>query len=141
MGKWILSSSLEEWSSVDRRIEAELTEKGHSSEFIASIMLAMDEIFANISMYAYPDKKGKVIVESSYEIKDNRRYAIISFTDYGVKFNPLEMDTKPDICETNALKREIGGLGIFLARKNTDEIIYSYSKHANKLELVKKENI
>lgn len=141
MGKWILSSSLEEWSAVDCRLEDELTEKGYSSAFIVSLMLAMDEIFANISMYAYPDEKGRVIVESSYEIKDNCRYAIISFIDYGAEFNPLEKDINPDIKETTALKRESGGLGIFLAKKNVDEIRYSYLNHANKLELVKKEKI
>lgn len=141
MSKWILSSSLEEWAQVDRRIEDELTEKGHSSKFVVSLMLAMDEIFANISMYAYPDEKGKVLIESSYETKDNCRYAKISFVDYGVRFNPLEKDINPNVQETTASKREIGGLGIFLIKKNVDEIKYSYSNYANKLELIKKENI
>ncbi len=141
MSKWILSSDIEEWEKVDHEIEYELTVKGYSSKFIASIMLAMDEAFANISMYAYSNERGIVIIESSYEVKDNCRYAKISFIDYGIEFNPLEKETNPNIQETTASKRKIGGLGIFLIKKSVDEIRYTYSNCANKLEFIKKENI
>lgn len=141
MGKWTLTSSLEQWEHVEREIEDELNERGFTSKFIVSLMLAMDEIFANISMYAYCGEKGNVIIESLYDISDNTKNAKISFLDYGVKFNPLEKDTEPDIREKAASKRKIGGLGIFLTKKNVDEIKYSYSNNANRLELLKKENI
>lgn len=141
MGKWTLTSSLEKWEYVDHEIEDELNEKGFTAKFIVSLMLAMDEIFANISMYAYSGEEGNVIIESSYDISDNIRIAKISFLDFGAKFNPLEKDTAPDIREKIASKRKIGGLGIFLTKKNVDEIKYSYSNNANILKLLKKENI
>lgn len=141
MGKWVLTSSLEEWEHVDHEIEDELNEKGFTAKFVVSLMLAMDEIFANISMYAYSGEEGKVIIESSYDISDNIRSAKISFMDYGAKFDPLEKDAEPDIQEKIASKRKIGGLGIFLTKKNVDEIKYSYSNNANILKILKKENI
>lgn len=141
MGKWMLTSSLEEWEHVDHEIEDELIEQGFTSKFIVSLMLAMDEIFANISMYAYSGEEGEVIIESSYDIDDNYRNAKISFLDYGVRFNPTERNTEQDIREINASKRKIGGLGIFLTKKNVDEIQYSYSNNTNILKLLKKENI
>lgn len=141
MSKWEITSSLEKWENIDRKLEDELNEKGFTSKFIVSLMPALDEIFANISMYAYFGKEGKVIIESSYDISNTIRSAEISFMDYGVKFNPLEEDTKPDIWEKIASKRRLGGLGIFLVKKNVDEIKYSYSNKTNILKLLKKENI
>lgn len=141
MSKWEITSSLEKWENIDRKLEDELNEKGFTSKFIVSLMLAMDEIFANISMYAYFGEEGKVIIESSYDISNTIRSAEISFMDYGVKFNPLEKDAEPDIWEKIASKRRLGGLGIFLVKKNVDEIKYSYSNNANILKLLKKESI
>lgn len=140
MGEWMLASSLEEWEHVSREIECELKAEDFSSGFIFALMLAADEIFANISMYAYYGKCGKVIVKSSCDTSGNTKKTVISFTDYGMEFNPLIKNDEPDVLEKNSLKREAGGLGIFLAKKNVDEIEYSYSDNANILKLIKKEN-
>jgi len=93
-----------------------------------NLISAAEEIFANIAGYAY-EEKGNVKI-TTY-VKDETYYA--SFSDNGKKYNPLK-NKDPDItCELK--DRKIGGLGIFLAKKLSDEISYSYKKGQNILTI------
>ena len=57
-------------------------------------------------------------------------------TDKGVPFDPLQ---KPDPDITlSAEDREIGGLGIFIAKKTMDSICYTYENGENILTMTKK---
>ena len=104
-------------------------------------MLAMDEVFANISEYAYETKQGNVIIESEYEITSDEHIAKITFIDSGKEFNPLKDVLEPDVGENVATNRKIGGLGIFLVKKQVDEVQYAYVDSSNNLKLIKKELI
>jgi anti-sigma regulatory factor (Ser/Thr protein kinase) len=56
-------------------------------------------------------------------------------TDRGVPFDPLK---KPDPDITlSAEEREIGGLGIFIARKTMDSITYAHENGRNILTMTK----
>ena len=60
---------------------------------------------------------------------------VMTFIDGGKPYNPLEKadpDTTLDIDE-----RDIGGLGIFLVKKNVDEIAYEYADGKNILRMKK----
>lgn len=140
MGKWTIPSSLVEWENVVQEIETELQERNFSNKFIISLMLAMDEIFANISMYAYKQEKGDVIIEINYDICDIIKSARISFFDYGEEFNPLEKEFEMDLQEKTSTNRKIGGLGIYIAKKQADELMYEYSNGMNQLTIIKKES-
>ena len=141
MGIWKISASLEEWENVAGSIEDELCECGFSNKFVVSLMLAMDEVFANISEYAYETKQGNVIIESEYEITSDEHIAKITFIDSGKEFNPLKDVLEPDVGENVATNRKIGGLGIFLVKKQVDEVQYAYVDSSNNLKLIKKELI
>ena len=141
MSTWNIKSSLEEWETVAASIEEELCDCGFTNKFIVSLMLAMDEVSANIVAYAYESNQGKVVIKSEYETNNIERTATITFIDFGKKFNPLDDAKEPDVNETVATKRKIGGLGIFLTKKQTDELKYSYINASNNLTLIKKEII
>ena len=96
------------------------------------IDLSVEEVFVNIASYAYPAKEGDCELKISMD-GDN---VIITFIDSGIKYNPLE---KADPDNTlSASEREIGGLGIFLVKKNMDNVLYEYKDNKNILTLVKK---
>lgn len=122
-------------------IEEELCDCGFTNKFIVSLMLAMDEVIANIVAYAYESVQGKVVIKSEYEKNNAERTATITFTDFGKEFNPLEAAKEPDINEMVVKRRTIGGLGIFLTKKQTDGLKYSYINASNNLTLIKKESI
>ncbi len=48
----------------------------------------------------------------------------VNFTDNGVPYNPLE--TEGTDITLSSEERKIGGLGIYLVKKNMDEMKYEY---------------
>ena len=96
------------------------------------IDLSIEEIFVNIASYAYPDGEGSCKIKL---LMDDCNVHIV-FIDSGIKYNPLE---KADPDNTlSASERQIGGLGIFLVKKNMDDVLYEYKDNQNILTLVKK---
>ncbi len=112
-------------------LEEELNKLDCSPKAMMQLSVALEEIFVNIAHYAYPGLKG--IVRIAIYHKDDK--VRIRFTDSGIPFNPLEKDD-PDI-NTSAEDRDIGGLGIFLAKKTVDDVSYEYQNGQNILNIVK----
>ncbi|MBR4455397.1 MAG: ATP-binding protein [Solobacterium sp.] len=96
------------------------------------IELAVDEIFTNVSMYAYAPGTGKVTI--GVDIDDGKTVRII-FVDQGIPYNPLKKDD-PDVT-LSAAERQIGGLGIYLVKKSMDKMEYRYDDSKNILILTK----
>lgn len=98
------------------------------------IDVAVDEIFANISRYAYAPRRGEAWIKLSFDAQT--RMLTITFIDRGTPFDPL---AKPDPDVTAAAKdREIGGLGIFLVKKTMDAVEYRRENDGNILVLQKR---
>ena len=95
------------------------------------IDLCVEEIFVNIANYAYPDTTGTAEIR----IEAENGIAVLTFIDAGLPYDPLQRDA-PDIT-LPAEEREIGGLGIFLVRKNTDTVFYRYEDGKNVLTITK----
>lgn len=98
------------------------------------IDVAVDEIFANIANYAYPDQEGTATVRLDFE-EETRTLSII-FIDQGQPFDPLNKED-PDV-SLSAEERVIGGLGIFLVKKTMDDMSYQYKDGCNILSLKKR---
>ena len=98
------------------------------------ITLSVEEIFTNIANYAYPGGTGNATVRVNCE----NDVLTITFIDSGIKYNPLEND-EPDIT-LDATDRPIGGLGVFLVKKNMDSVEYEYKNNQNILTMSKKIN-
>ena len=128
------------------------------------IDIAIDEIFSNICHYAYGDSVGEATVRVEFEdaeanapdaLASNadatdanarasnadatdasaRRAVALTFIDEGVPYNPLEKED-PDTT-LSAEDRKIGGLGIYMVKKNMDEMEYEYSDGKNILSMKK----
>lgn len=105
-----------------------LTEKLAVVPKIANkVSIAVDEIYSNIINYS-----GAELATISYEIKDGKLY--ITFTDDGIPYNPLKAE-EPDVT-LSAEERKIGGLGIFMVKKMTESMEYTYEDEKNILKLV-----
>ena len=97
------------------------------------IDLAVDELFTNIASYAYAPGSGKATVRLDFD--EVSRVASITFIDSGIPYDPLK---KPDPDVTlSAEEREIGGLGIYLAKKATDKMDYRRENGLNILTIYK----
>ena len=91
------------------------------------VSIAVDEIYSNIINYS-----GAELATISYEIKDGRLY--MTFTDDGIPYNPRKAE-EPDIT-LSAEERKIGGLGIFMVKKMTESMEYTYEDEKNILKLI-----
>jgi len=104
---------------------------GASQELLGDIKLSMEELLTNIFFYAYPDDEGHVEVAWSAESEGRLR---IEVTDWGMPFDPLAFKA-PDL-ELDFAERDIGGMGIFLARQLADQMSYRRSRDANHLTVI-----
>lgn len=98
------------------------------------INIVIDEIFGNICHYAYKDSVGTVTVR--VESGNTPKAVFLTFTDNGIPYNPLDTED-PDITLSSE-ERKIGGLGIYLVKKNMDEMKYEYVNQQNRLWMEKR---
>lgn len=110
-----------------------LEERDCPMKVVMQTELVVEEIFVNIANYAYNPETGTATF--CMEFEDNPNAVLMTFIDGGTPYNPLEKadpDTTLDIDE-----REVGGLGIFLVKKNVDELAYEYVDGKNILRMKK----
>ncbi|MBQ8458599.1 SpoIIE family protein phosphatase [bacterium] len=91
--------------------------------------MCCEEIYANITFYAYPEKQGDIEVN----IEKKNKKIILQFKDNGIKYNPLEKPD-PDL-NLPPQERPLGGLGIFMVKEISDNIEYEYLAETNILTL------
>ena len=108
-----------------------LEKKNALENDISNVQFVADEIFSNIAAYAYPDKKGEIVISCDLSQESQ---IILMVEDCGIAYNPLE-EENPDI-EQPLSERKIGGLGIFLVKNMVDHMYYSYEDGKNKLTLI-----
>jgi len=111
------------------------------AKFKMQLELSIEEAFTNIVNYAYPSqnqeklKKEEKIVRIKCNLKENPPRVVIQLFDEGIPYNPLKKQS-PDT-SLNSDQKEIGGLGIYLIKKNVDHINYEYKDENNILTLEK----
>jgi anti-sigma regulatory factor (Ser/Thr protein kinase) len=115
-------------------IDTELEQAGTDMKTQFHIDLAVEEIFVNIANYAYLEETGDATI--NFEISGEPSIVQIQFKDSGKAYNPLE-NQDPDI-SLAAEDRIIGGLGVFLVKKNMDELFYQYENNQNILTIRKR---
>lgn len=124
-------ASDESLDAINDFLEEELNKYNASMKLIKQINVVTEEVFTNISHYAYNENIGKMRLSVEYKDGD----IILKFIDYGIPFNPL-LKKDPDI-SLSANERQIGGLGIFMVKKIMDEAKYKYENGQNILILRK----
>lgn len=117
-------------------ISGRLSAAGVRPKFVTQLELAAEEIFVNIANYAYTPYTGNATVRVAFNgPAEGPDSAEITFIDSGKPYDPLKKDD-PDVT-LSAGERKIGGLGIFMAKKVTDDIRYEYVSGQNILTLIK----
>ena len=98
-----------------------------------AVCVAIEEVFVNVARYAYGEGEGDVTLGIGLDRES--RTLTFRMTDRGVPFDPLQ---RPDPDVTLSVEdREIGGLGIFIAKKTMDSVTYAYENDGNVLTMTK----
>jgi serine/threonine-protein kinase RsbW len=107
---------------------------GLAGESLFAVELVTEEALVNVFNYAYPQTEGNLHLRC---MGDGDRF-IIEVTDWGV---PFDATVQPDPDVTSPLEeRPIGGYGIYLIKKMTDEMRYSRDDGRNILSLLIKKS-
>jgi sigma-B regulation protein RsbU (phosphoserine phosphatase) len=125
-----INASLENLNKALNFINTELEQHGCPEDIRGKIEIAVEEIFVNITNYAYSPDSGNAVIFLS--VTDN---IIIRFEDTGRPYNPLEKG-EPDLSKP-LMERDIGGLGVFLVKKLMDNVEYSRVGNKNVLVMTK----
>ena len=104
---------------------------GMAESELGKIELALEEIFVNVALYAYPTgEKGSI--EVACAVPGPGRL-IVEITDSGREFNPLASGP-PDL-SAGLDGRAVGGLGIFLVKSLAASAAYRRENGHNLLSL------
>ena len=115
-------------------INGRLALAGCESRVMTQIDVAAEEIFVNISSYAYHPETGHMQIQ--VETQGNPRTAVIRFSDGGKPYDPLQ---RPDPKLSLPLReRKRGGLGIYLVKQSMDTVAYEYRNGQNVLTIMKR---
>ncbi len=122
-------------------IDEALEEAGCPVKAQMQIDVAVDEILGNIANYAYPDGPGTVTIQldllsqTGTTSTGSGDAAKLTFIDAGIPFDPLAK-ADPDTT-LSAEERGIGGMGIFVVKKITDQVSYQFKDGKNILSFQK----
>ena len=105
---------------------------GCSARTRTQLRIAVEELYVNVTLYAYPDRDGWAEIRGS--IEDG--VATFTLIDGGRPFDPLAKED-PDTMLSGE-DREIGGLGIFMVKNTMDEMEYEYRDGCNQLMMRKR---
>lgn len=113
-------------------VNAELEENDCPMATQLLIEISLEELFVNISHYAYPEGNGWA--EIHVGVEDG--VMELTLIDGGIPFDPL---AKPDPDVTLlAEERQIGGLGIYMVKQKMDAMEYQRKDDKNILTIRKK---
>ncbi len=134
MHKITVPAKIENLQKVFNFVNKQLNSVAYNMKSRLQLELSIEEAYVNISKYAYESDEGKVEILS--RVDEDPLQITVKFMDSGIPYNPLKNED-PDIY-TNTEEKELGGLGIFLIKKNVDNIGYEYLNGKNILTIQKK---
>ena len=140
MGVWIIPADLGSWEEVSAQMESELRDNRCPAETAVSIIVAADEIFANISSYAYQGGGGLAEIKTRCErLDDGRNEYRLTFSDRGIAFNPCNApeDEKGTLALQKYKSGIQGGFGIPMIKDKADRLSYQYKNGRNILCFIK----
>lgn len=129
----VIEAKVEKLQQVKKFVVSQLEETDFKMKTKMHLELAVEEIFTNISIYAFKTGVGEVTIKTS--LSDDETELTVTFEDGGIEYNPLK-HKDPDVTLPGS-ERKIGGLGIFMTKKVTDEIAYKYEDGKNILQIKK----
>ena len=108
-----------------------LDTNGCSTKARTQLRMAVEEIYVNQTLYAYPAGDGWLEMRGSIE-NDTATFTLI---DGGTPFDPLAK-ADPNITLSGE-ERGIGGLGIYMVKTMVDALEYEYRDGCNRLMMRK----
>jgi serine/threonine-protein kinase RsbW len=128
-----LKNRLTDLDTINAALESLRRQLGFSNKCKCETNLVLEELFTNIISYAYRDGGDHDVL---LRIRCEPDQLHIEIEDDGIPFNPLSAN--PPCIEADIEDREVGGLGVFFARKFADQIHYERVGDKNIIKITKR---
>lgn len=127
-----LESSLESLGQIEQAVAAFGAEQGWPADLLFHVQLVLDELATNVINHGYGESGHafQVMVESKPQA------VRIEVVDEARPFDPLQ-DAPQPTTDASVEEREVGGLGVHIAKQLMDEMEYRRENGRNHLTLVK----
>ena len=126
----VIQNDFSEIARVNRAVDGWAGEHAIPAELLPNLKTVLDEVLGNVVSYGWRDDFIHDI-RIRAECSENR--LVVTVADDGTPFNPLDFPA-PDL-ETGLDGRKIGGLGIHIVRKLTEDLSYRRAGDENILTL------
>ena len=127
-----LKNDMSELPVLRRHVENFAQTAGLLQDCLFEIILCLDELFTNIVSYGFDDDRHHLI---QFTLQMDNDVLIIDVEDGGIPFNPLSKQEPRLPIDPKNIK--IGGLGIQIVKKLTNDICYQRNRGKNHLTLKK----
>jgi anti-sigma regulatory factor (Ser/Thr protein kinase) len=127
-----LKSDQSELDTLCRKLEKVGSSFSLSKKCLFEINLILDELFSNIISYGFKDNLEHLV---KIQIIRENGTLTLCVEDDGIPFNPLKISALELPCDIQSYK--IGGLGLHLVKKLTDQVFYERCEGRNILTLKK----
>lgn len=127
-----LKNDLSELTVLRRHVQNFGRMAGLSENCLFEIILCLDELFTNIVSYGFDDDRHHLI---QFTLQMDNDVLILDVEDGGIPFNPLSKQESRIPIDPKNIK--IGGLGIHIVKKLTNDICYQRNRGKNHLTLKK----
>ncbi|MEJ2638886.1 MAG: ATP-binding protein [Desulfosarcinaceae bacterium] len=128
-----LKNKLADLEKIHAALERLRRQLGFSNKCKCETNLVLEELFTNIISYGYGDGGDHEVV---LRIGIDAQEMHIEIEDDGVPFDPLTAESP--CLATDLDKRDVGGLGVFFARKFADQIHYERVGGKNIVKITKR---
>ena len=129
MNELFIEAKVENMDMVLSFINERIT--GCTDKLSNQIGIVVDEVFSNISRYAYAPSTGFATIRVSAG-----DVLMIEFEDSGAAYDPLSKED-PDV-SLPAEERSIGGLGVYMVKRLMDSVEYRRENGRNILTVKKR---
>ena len=129
----VLPGRLDSLEQVAEFVQAAAREAQLDGKTAYRLQLAVDEVATNIVVHAYEEKgrTGELHLGAAIDASELR----LHLEDTGEAYDPTARPD-PTNLDQPLEEREIGGLGLFLARRSVDELLYERRGDRNRMTFV-----
>ncbi len=135
----MIENKLEELSRLADIIDARAAERNWPPGWAMHLNVSLDELITNVISYGFRDQPDVQDVESKeirIVVTESDEDLIVEMEDHGSPYNPFVEAPEPDI-DASVEDRKIGGLGVYIVKRLTDEASWERRGDVNYTRLVK----
>jgi serine/threonine-protein kinase RsbW len=129
----VLPGTLEALEPLAEFVHAAAAEAGFDRRIAARLHLAVDEVATNTITHGYQERglSGQLYLSAEIDAETLR----LHLEDTGPAYDPTQRETPKDL-DRPLEERGVGGLGIFLAKRNVDAFLYERRGDRNRVTFV-----